>query len=122
MKYFSVLYSQFGNAQVGFMPQAFLTHSKANVQQLLKCLSRTGVKLGGKLADKKSVLVERLAHWLNQVVEDGREARTSDASGQEGSDEEDEDLAAPQKRHRHLLIPETRTIGEVPYDAVVTEE
>ena len=119
---FSVLYSQFGNAQVGFMPQAFLTHAKANVQQLLKCLSRTGVKLGGKLADKKSVLVERLAHWLNQVVEDGREARTSDASGEEGSDEEVEDHAAPQKRRRHLLIPETRAIEEVPYDAIVTAE
>ena len=43
---------------------------------MLKCLSRTGLKLGGKLADKKNVLAERLAFWLNEVVEAGRKTRS----------------------------------------------
>ena len=45
---------------------------------MLKCFSRTGMKLGGKLADKKNVLAQRLAFWLNEVVEAGRDARTQD--------------------------------------------
>ena len=55
------------------MPQSFRTHTKKNMQTLLKCLSRTGVKLGGKLSDNKGVLAQRLAHWLNKIVEAGRE-------------------------------------------------
>ena len=56
---------------------------------MLKCLSRTGVKLGGKLSDKKNVLAERLAFWLNQVVEAGREVHREDLDGHELSDPSD---------------------------------
>ena len=59
------------------------THTKANLQSMLRCLSRTGLKLGGKLADKKSVLAERVAVWLNQVVEAGREVPREDLDGEE---------------------------------------
>jgi hypothetical protein len=73
LTYFGALHSQYGDTQLGFLPQAFGSHKKQKIQDLLKCLSRTGAKLGGKLADKKNLLLERLAYWLQQVLEAGRE-------------------------------------------------
>jgi len=119
INYFSVLYAQFGDAQAGFMPQAFVTHTKDKIQQILKCLSRTGLKLGGRLADPKGVLVERLAHWLNQVVEAGRDVSLSDTTG---DDESDGALAEPRRPRRMSVLPQTRQLGEVPFDAIVTPE
>ena len=40
---------------------------------MLRCLGRSGIKLGGEIADPKPVLAERLARWLGKVVEVGRE-------------------------------------------------
>ena len=85
---------------------------------MLKCLSRTGVKLGGKLSDKKNVLAERLALWLNQVVEAGREVHREDLDGHELSDPSDGEPCARKKFQGRFLLPDTRQIGEVPLDAV----
>ena len=64
-----------------FMPQNLKSHTKARFVGVLRCLGRTGLRLGGKLADPKKVLAERLAYWLNQVLEAGREP-----SGQHDAD------------------------------------
>ena len=93
LNYFRALHSQFGNSQNGFLPQSFHTHTKANIQSMLRCLSRSGVELGGKLADK-NVLAERLASWLNQVVEAGREVHRGELDGEELSGPDDDEVCA----------------------------
>ena len=121
LNYFRALHVQFGDAEVGFLPQSFQTHTKSKIEQMLKCLSRTGLKLGGKLADKKNVLAERLAFWLNEVVEAGR--KTRDPNETELSDSNDDaEPCARKQQHRRTLLPQTCQIGEVPPDAVVTPE
>ena len=123
INYFGILHAAFGNAQMGLMPQFFRTHTKTSVQTLLKCLSRTGVKLGGKLADNKGVLAERLAHGLNKVVEAGREASEAEMGNGEATDEEGHETSAP-NTHRvgKLLVPAQQQMGEIPPDAIVTAE
>ena len=123
LNYFRALHTQFGDTQVGFLPQSFQTHTKKKIQRMLRCLSRSGLRLGGKLADKKCVLAERLAYWLNQVVEAGRDVQCGDDEGKEVSDADDDDepCARPKLQGRYLL-PDTRQIGEVPSDAVVAPE
>ena len=37
--------------------------------------------MGGKLADNKNVLADRLAFWLNQVVEAGRAVHGEELDG-----------------------------------------
>ena len=78
ISYFNILRLQFADNQLGFLPQSKQSHSKKRIQSILRILGRTGLKLGGKLADAKPVLIERLAHWLNKVVEAGREPEGAD--------------------------------------------
>ena len=54
--YVAALHEQCGNADTGFLPQSFHSHTKAKLQDILRILSRTGAKLGGKLSDLKCVL------------------------------------------------------------------
>ena len=124
LSYFHILHSQFGDTQIGFLPQAFRTHTKNKLQDMsLKCLSRTGLKMGGKLADVKSVLADRLAFWLNQVVEAGREVHGEELDGAEMIDSNsDSELHTRQRSKGRTLLPRTHEIGEVPADAVVTPE
>ena len=122
VNYFGVLHASFGNTQTGFMPQAFRTHTKKIIQALLKCFSRTGLKLGGKLADSKGVLTERLAHWLNQVIEAGRAADEVEGGSSDASDMEGREAGAPKMRREKWLLPEQQQMGEVPPDAIVTAE
>ena len=61
LNYFSALHAQFGDTEIGFLPQSFQTHTKVKMKELLKCLGRTGLKVGGRFTDKKVVLAERLA-------------------------------------------------------------
>ena len=74
VNYFNVLRLQFGNSKVGFLPQAAQSHTKTRIQSVLRCLGRSGLKLGGKFTDPKPVLADRLSHWLGQVMEAGRVA------------------------------------------------
>ncbi|MBM4179915.1 MAG: hypothetical protein FJ211_11410, partial [Ignavibacteria bacterium] len=120
--YFRALHSQFGDLQVGFLPQSLHTHTKATLQSLLRCLGRTGVKLGGKLSDKKNILAERVAFWLNQVVEAGREVPPEGIDGEELSDHSDGEPCASKRLQPRVLLPDSRQIGEMPVDAVVTPE
>ena len=120
--YFRVLHSQFSDPQVGFLPQALHTHTKANLQNVLKCFNRGGLKIGGKLSDQKKALADRVAFWLNQVMEAGREVPRQDVGGEELSDPSDGDPCTSRKRQSRLLLPVTRLFGEMPADAVVTPE
>jgi hypothetical protein len=95
LSYFPILHSQFGDTQIGFLRQAFHTHTKKTLQDMLKCLSRTGLKMGGKLADVKSVLADRLAFWLNQVVEAEREVHGDGITNWEGDLRPGEVLIGP---------------------------
>ena len=88
--YVATLHARYGDADTGFMPQSFHSHTKVKLQQILKILSRGGAKLGGKLADTKGVLAERLAHWLNLVLDAGRKGQ-SDSSDEDGVDGKDFD-------------------------------
>ena len=51
--YMAALYAQYGNADAGFLPQSFKSHTKDKLQRILRILGRTGLKLGGKISDKK---------------------------------------------------------------------
>ena len=96
---------------------------------MLRCLARNGLKLGGKLADAKPVLAERLAHWLNEVVEAGR-GRASQAlprtDGEEKDGEpdtsDDELFQGGASKSSNVLLPGASQIGEIPHDARVTPE
>ena len=46
--YVATLHAQYGDANIGIMPQSFHSHMKAKLQKILKILSRAGAKLGGK--------------------------------------------------------------------------
>ena len=80
--YLTTLHAQYGDADNGFLPQCFESHTKSRIQEIPRRLSRTGAKLGGKLADNKAVLAQRLAHWLNQVIEAGR-SKPAPSDGEE---------------------------------------
>ena len=60
VNYFTTLRLQFGDAQTGFLPQSYQSHTKKRIQDILRILARNGLRIGGKLADKKSVLTKRI--------------------------------------------------------------
>ena len=45
--YISALHAQYGNSDMGFLPQSFHSHTKQKLQDILRVLGRTGTKLGG---------------------------------------------------------------------------
>lgn len=47
------------------------SHAKKR-SQVLKTQSRTGLKVGGALNDKKDALAQHLLHWLNAVIQRGQ--------------------------------------------------
>ena len=64
-------------------------------------------------------MVERLAYWLNRVVEAGRYCRVL------GSDEEPVDkdgFQSEARAPRPALVEHTEEIGQVPEHAIVTAE
>ena len=75
--------------------------------------------MGGTLEYQKPVLAERLAHWLNRVVDAGRSCKAlgSDEEPVDKDDFQSEALAA-----RPALVQHTQEIGQVPENAVVTAE
>ena len=85
--YIAALHAQYGDADTGFLPQSFHSHTKKKIQEILRILGRTGTKLGGTLSDSKGVLAQRLAHWLNRVLAAGR-AKPGSASEEDLDDEE----------------------------------
>lgn len=117
VNYFSTLRLQFSDSKVGFLPQACQSHSKARMQSVLRCLGRTGLKLGGKFTDSKPVLADRLAYWLGQVLEAGRGVSPE---VEHGSDSELGDDV--RNRPPRLLKPFVTEPGDIPHDAVVTAE
>ena len=117
--YISALYAQYGSADAGFLPQNFQSHAKPKLQSILRILSRTGLKLGGKISDKKGVLAERLARWLNRVLAAGREV-PGGASG--GEDDSADDLGERPRPQQPLLIEHAACVGEIPQNARVTPE
>ena len=117
--YISALFAQYGNADAGFLPQSFKTHTKAKLQSILRILSRTGLKLGGKMSDKKGVLAERLARWLNRVVAAGREGPGGASGGEDDSADDLDERPRPQKP---LLVEHAATVGEIPQNARVSPE
>ena len=78
----AAFHAQYGDSDSGFLPQCFQSHTTTHILDILRILSRTGTKLGGKLSDTKKVLSERLAHWLNLVLQAGR-AKPGSASEDE---------------------------------------
>jgi len=117
INYFNTLRLQFGDSKVGFLPQAAQSHTKARIQSVLRCLGRSGLKLGGKFTDPKPVLADRLAYWLGQVFEAGRGVSHEAEFGSD-SDLEKEMTTKPPR----LMKPFVTQPGDVPHDAVVTAE
>ena len=113
--YFSSLYQQFGDEKAGFLPQNVQSHTKRRFQDILRCLCRTGLKMGGTIGDKKDVLSERLAFWLNRVVDAGR--------GGDASDVSEDDFAENKPRNlKQILVEHTGCAADVPADAQVSPE
>ena len=117
--YIAALHAQYGNADTGFLQQSFQSHTKRKLQDILRILGRTGTKLGGRLADPKGVLAQRLAHWLNRVLAAGR-AKPGSASE---PDEDDEDcIHDTARKQKQTLVEHSYQPGEVPAGAEVTAE
>ena len=117
--YVAALHAQYGDADTGFMPQSFHSHSKAKLREILKILSRNGAKLSGKLSETKAVLAERLAHWLNLVLDAGRKGQ-GDSSDEGGVDGKDFDERP--REQKTVLVEHAGTVGEIPQNALVTAE
>ena len=94
--------------------------TKAKLLEILRILARGGAKLGSRLTDKKKVLAQRLAHWLNRVIDAGRAAPGSASDGEEGAGEMDFD-ERPRTR-KAALVEHAAAVGEIPDDGVATEE
>ena len=126
INYFTILHTQFANDQVGFLPQSQQSHCTQRVRAVLSILRRTGTKLGGRLSDKKAVLIQRLSHWLSKVVEVGRQREQhiaeDDSSCDSKESEKEEGAATHSTQKSRALIPRVDAIGEVPFDAVVNPE
>ena len=91
------------------------------MQAVLRCLCRSGLKIGGKMSESKPILADRLAYWLNQVIEAGREVGKSSVTDEEhSSDAETRKDGAP--KQPILLNPASTQVGEIPHDAQVTAE
>ena len=114
--YFTSLYQQFGDAKAGFLPQNRQSHTKTRIQDILRCLCRTGLKMGGAISDNKDILSQRLAFWLNSVVEAGRGGDASDAS------EEDDAAERKPRNLKQTLVEHTGAAADVPADAHVSPE
>ena len=115
--YFHLLHRQFENKQYASLPQSSKSHTKRIFQGVLKVLSRTGARLGGWTATR-TILAERLAIWMNVVVEKGRASQTRDlGSGDLDEDPDVEHCAAPPRKH--FLNPMLRGHAEVPADGIV---
>ena len=82
-------------------------------------MSRAGAKLGGKLGETKAVLAERLAHWLNLVLDAGRKG-PGDSSDEVGVDGKDFDERP--REQKTALVEHAATVGEIPQNALVTAE
>ena len=95
------------------MPHNRLSHTKDRMIHILKCLSRTGLKMGGTNGTK-GVFAQRLAHWLQEVIRAGRYLAASDDSDDEGVERK--------PKNRVLLRPHTGGAVDVPDDAHVTPE
>jgi hypothetical protein len=113
--YFSTLHQQFGDEKAGFLPQNWQSHTKKRIQEVLRCLCRTGLKLGGKFGDKKGVLCERLAFWLNKVIQAGRGGDASDASEDDAAERKPRNL-------KQTLIEHTGGAADVPANAYINPE
>ena len=53
VNYFAALHHQFGDDKLGFLPQNWQSHTKQRIQDVLRCLGRTGLKLGWQLSEKR---------------------------------------------------------------------
>ena len=73
------------------------------------------------MSDSKPILADRLAYWLNQVIEAGREVGKSSVTDEEhSSDAETRKDGTP--KQPILLNPDSTQVGEIPHDAQVTAE
>ena len=77
------------------------------------------MKLGGKMSDKKGVLAERLARWLNRVLAAGSEV-PGQASG--GGDDSADDLGERSRPQKTLLVEHAASVEEIPENARVSPE
>ena len=75
--------------------------------------------VGGKMSDKKGVLAQRLACWLNRVLAAGREV-PGGASGDEGDSADD--MGERPRPQKPLLVEHAATVGEIPQNARVSPE
>ena len=120
--YFRSLLLQFGDKNVGFMPQYMSTNNKTTIKNIIGALTRTQPVKGGKTGNKE-VVTDRLATILNGVLQAGRETKRVDHDGEQadGADSDtSDDVAPPNTMIPRLLLPHAQPPGELPADALVT--
>ena len=71
--------------------------------------------MGGSVGDKKDVLSQRLAFWLNRVLEAGRGGDPSDVSEDDAAERKPRNL-------KQVLVEHTGCAADVPADAHVSAE
>ena len=71
--------------------------------------------MGGSCGDKKDVLTQRLAFWLNRVLDAGRGGDASDVSEDDAAERKPRNL-------KQVLVEHTGCAADVPADAHVSPE
>jgi hypothetical protein len=79
-----------------YLPQNKVSHRKEKLRDVLRALTAGGTRLGG-WTGKKEVLAQRLAKWMDHVVQAGRDTDEADAL-RGAEDEEVGDGEPSQKR------------------------
>ena len=74
------------------------------------------------MADKKPVLAQRLAHWLNRAIDAGRAAPGSASDAGESAAEVDFDERPRARARQAPLIEHAAAVGEIPENGIVTAE
>ena len=94
--YFWRLHTQLNSAASCYLPQNKVSHRKEKLRDVLRALTAGGTRLGG-WTGKKEVLAQRLAKWMDHVVQAGRDTDEADAL-RGAEDEEVGDGEPSQKR------------------------
>ena len=120
LNYFDNLQELYGDSKVIAYSQNAKTHSKTRITSILRALSRAGARLGG-LTGTKTILAERLASALQQIVEAGRTDPANEAMNIDGESDDGVEKCHPPIRERYYR-PVATSYGDVPHGALVTAE
>jgi hypothetical protein len=118
LSYFAVLRHFLGSAGDASKPQYRRTHTKAALQEVLRCLSRGKYKIGG-LQGSKQKLAERIAYVIGMVIEDARDQESKDELQEDAAARDFDGSSGLAPRRCQPFLKAVGAPGEVPREAMV---